>query len=124
MKRNGPALGHERHNQTSASHCRRDGRVLKIFDWPATRSVYVAIRGEVKPKMAEPCSPRPLHVQVFRHRPGARVRFSLEPREKILRPGNRETGRGQVETLQSPLPPAGPLVFKTKPASVKRKTVI
>ena len=28
----------------------RDGRVRKLFDWPATRSVYVAIRGEVKRK--------------------------------------------------------------------------
>jgi hypothetical protein len=53
-----PAPGHERNNQTSASHCRQDGRVLKIFDWPATRSVYVAIRGEVKRKMAKARPPR------------------------------------------------------------------
>src|SRR5215210_1571197 len=86
MKRSGRPPDTNASNQTSASHCRRDGRVLKIFDWPATRSVYVAIRGEVKRKMAEPRPPAPLHVRVFRHRRGARVRFNSKAREKFYAP--------------------------------------
>src|SRR2546421_8988843 len=51
MKRVRPAVRTRTLTAKRPSHTTlRDGRVRKLFGWPATRSVYVAIRGEVKHK--------------------------------------------------------------------------
>src|SRR5205085_226750 len=91
-------------DQTSASHCRRDGRVLKIFDWPATRSVYVAIRDEVKRKMTESCSPR---LFTFNYLDTAGMdRFALihRPPKKFTPAEIERPTRANCDSSESPIP--------------------
>src|SRR5438874_4503249 len=60
MKRVRPAVRTRTLTAKRPSHTTlRDGRVRKLFGWPATRSVYVAIRGEVKRKNGASLRPRP-----------------------------------------------------------------
>src|SRR5205085_11525893 len=73
MKRVRPASSDtDAHAQTSASHFRGEtGAFVIKTDWPATRSVYVAIRGEVKRKMD-------FAANGFRHAPDAAPSDSLD----------------------------------------------
>jgi hypothetical protein len=97
--------------KTSASHCRRDGRVLKIFDWPATRSVYVAIRGEVKRKIN--AAPRRLSLRSVTYQL-LRCRSLLFVRLNFPAPQNVRTG----DTNNSTRGPAG-----SDPKPVRRGAV-
>src|SRR5215210_3999038 len=109
MKRSGRPPDTNASNQTSASHCRRDGRVLKIFDWPATRSVYVAIRDEVKRKMADARPPRLFTFNYLDTAPHTRFAefFLRRPRTHDGRPGRGQPPSAPRRTT------AGPLVCKT-----------